>query len=193
MTMTHLAMRVIQDEHQALSAMLRSMTMLLAQARRERQPPPFDVLRAMLFYVDEFPEKLHHTKESALLFPKVRARCPELAPVLDRLDRDHAQGERAIRDLQHALLAYESLGESRRVNFETALDLYLGFYLAHMRTEEQDILPAARAHLDEADWAELDAAFAANRDPMTGHDPDEEFRPLFRKIVMTAPSPVGLG
>jgi hemerythrin-like domain-containing protein len=191
--MTHLAMRVIQDEHQALSAMLRSMTMLLAQARRERQPPPFDVLRAMLFYVDEFPEKLHHTKESALLFPKVRARCPELAPVLDRLDRDHAQGERAIRDLQHALLAYESLGESRRVNFETALDLYLGFYLAHMRTEEQDILPAARAHLDEADWAELDAAFAANRDPMTGHDPDEEFRPLFRKIVMTAPSPVGLG
>jgi hemerythrin-like domain-containing protein len=128
-----------------------------------------------------------------LLFPKVRARCPELAPVLDRLDHDHAQGERAIRDLQHALLAYEVLGETRRVNFETALDLYLGFYLGHMRTEEHDILPAARAHLDEADWAELDAAFAANRDPMTGHDPDEEFRPLFRKIVMTAPSPVGLG
>jgi hypothetical protein len=31
--------------------------------------PPFDVLRAMLFYIDEFPERLHHTKESELLFP----------------------------------------------------------------------------------------------------------------------------
>jgi hemerythrin-like domain-containing protein len=28
----------------------------------------FDVLRAMLFYVDEFPERLHHPKESALLY-----------------------------------------------------------------------------------------------------------------------------
>jgi hemerythrin-like domain-containing protein len=193
MTMTHLALRVIQDEHQALSAMLRSMTMLVAQARREAKPLPFEVLRAMLFYVDEFPEKLHHTKESQLLFPKVRARCPELAPVLDRLDRDHEQGERAIRDLEHALLAFEAMGETRREAFESALDRYQGFYLSHMRTEETEILPAARAHLDDADWAEIDAAFAANRDPMTGHDPDEEYRPLFRKIVMTAPSPVGLG
>jgi hypothetical protein len=39
----------------------------------------------------------------------------------------------------------------------------------------------------------LDAAFAANRDPLTGHDADDVFRPLFRKIVMTAPAPVGLG
>jgi hypothetical protein len=38
-------------------------------------PPPFDVLRAMLFYIDEFPERLHHTKESELLFPKLRAAC----------------------------------------------------------------------------------------------------------------------
>lgn len=40
----------------------------------------------------------------------------------------------------------------------------------------------------------LPAAFAANPDPLTGrHEADETFRPLFRKIVMTAPAPVGLG
>ena len=191
--MRHLTLDVIHDEHQALSAMLRSLSMLLAQARRERAMPDFGVLRAMLFYVDEFPEKRHHTKESELLFPKLRQRAPELGPVLDQLDRDHASGEKSIRDLEHALLAFEVMGEPRRAAFEQAVEQYIAFYLQHMGVEEKDILPTARRVFSEADWQELDAAFAANRDPLTGHEPDEDYRPLFRKIVMTAPAPIGLG
>jgi hemerythrin-like domain-containing protein len=191
--MQPLALRVITDEHQALSAMLTSLSMLVARSRREAKLPPFDVLRAMLFYIDEFPERLHHPKESTLLFPRVRARSPELAGVIDALDRDHAQGERAIRDLEHALLAFEVMGESRRTAFEQALERYQRFYLDHMSIEEREILPAARAHLSADDWKELDAAFAANRDPLTGHPASDEFKPLFHKIVMTAPAPIGLG
>jgi len=118
--MKHFTLDVIRDEHHALSAMLRSLSMLLGQARREGRMPDFDVLRAMLFYIDEFPERLHHTKESALLFPRLRERAPELAEVLDRMDRDHAAGEKAIRDLEHSLLAFEVMGESRRAAFEQA-------------------------------------------------------------------------
>lgn len=191
--MPHTALDVIREEHQALSAMLRSLSMLLAQARREKSLPPFDVLRAMLFYVDEFPEKLHHRKESALLFPRLRERAPELRPVLDRLDQDHAVGETRIRELEHALLAFEVLGESRREAFEQSVDRYIDFYLRHMATEEGEVLPAARRVLGPEDWREIDAAFAANRDPLTGHEPDDEFGPLFRKIVMSTPAPIGLG
>jgi hemerythrin-like domain-containing protein len=191
--MRHLTLDVIQDEHQALSAMLRSLSMLLSQARRQGQLPDFEVLRAMLFYVDEFPERLHHSKESQWLFPRLREKAPELGPVLDKLDRDHATGEKAIRDLEHALLAFEVLGDSRRAAFESAVERYIGFYLEHMATEENELLPAARRCFSEADWAELDAAFAANRDPLTGHEPEEGYRPLFRKILMNAPAPVGLG
>ena len=82
------ALRVIQAEHQALAAMLRSLVMLIDHSRRAGKPPPFDVVRAMLFYIDEFPERLHHPKESDLLFPKVRARRPDLAAVFDSLDED---------------------------------------------------------------------------------------------------------
>ena len=32
------------------------------------------MLRAMLFCVDEFPERLYHSKESQLLFPRIRER-----------------------------------------------------------------------------------------------------------------------
>lgn len=191
--MRHLALDVIRDEHQALAAMLRSLSMLLQQSRREGKLPPFDVLRAMMFYIDEFPERLHHTKESELLFPKVRARAPELAPVLEKLERDHVAGERAIRELEHALLAFEVMGESRREAFEAAAERYIASYLEHMAREEADIIPAAKRLLTEADWAELDAAFAANKDPLTGHEPEDGYRPLFRQIVNSAPAPIGLG
>lgn len=191
--MTHTALNVIHDEHRALAAMLRSMGMLVTQAHREGHDPDFGVLRAMLFYVDEFPERLHHPKESALLFPALRARCPDLASTLDRLEVDHERGEAAIRGLAHALLAWEVLGAPRRQAFVDALARYVDGYLAHMATEESEVLPAARQHLSDADWATLDTAFATNRDPLTGFDADDTFRPLFRKILMTAPAPVGLG
>ena len=191
--MRHLALDVIRDEHQALAAMLRSMALLVAQAQREGHAPDFDVLRAMLFYVDEFPERLHHPKESELLFPALRQRCPALWGTLDRLDADHAHGEAAIRELAHALLAYEVLGAPRRQAFVDALDRFIEGYLNHMAAEEHEVLPAAREHLTEADWAALDAAFAANRDPLTGHPADSVFEPLFKKILMQAPAPIGLG
>lgn len=192
--MRHHAEDVIHEEHQALAAMLQSMSMLVAQAGRDRAAPPFDVLRAMLLYVDEFPEQRHHPKESRLLFPKLRSRVPAIEPVLDRLEREHLDGEHAIRALEHALLAYEVLGEPRRAAFEQALQRYKQSYLEHMATEEREVLPLARRHLSEADWAELDAAFAENRDPLTGkHAPADEFGPLFHRIVMAAPAPIGLG
>jgi hemerythrin-like domain-containing protein len=191
--MRHTTLDVLNEEHQALAAMLRSLSLLLAQARREQRAPNFEVLRAMLLYIDEFPERLHHRKETDLLFPKVRERCPELASVLYRLERDHEAGERSIRALEHALLAYEVLGEPRRERFEHHVEHYTRFYLEHMALEESEILPAARKAFTPEDWAELDAAFATHKDPLTGHEAAPEYRPLFQKILNTAPAPVGLG
>lgn len=190
--MTPATLKILRDEHGALSAVLRSMSMLVADARRRNATPDFHALRAMLFYVDEFPEKLHHKKESSLLFPLLRQRTQEAAPVLDKLDRDHAQGEHAIRELEHLLIGWEMLGEPRRAAFEQALERYVNFYLSHMRVEETEILPLAERALTEDDWRTLDAAFGQHRDALTGREPDAAFRGLFRTIVNTTPAPIGL-
>jgi hemerythrin-like domain-containing protein len=191
--MGHATPNIIRREHGALSAMLRSISLLLAEHRRRGTLPDFSVLRAMLFYVDEFPEKLHHTKESQLLFPKLRARSAEAAAVLDRLDHEHADGERAIRELEHELLGFEMMGEARRERFEQAMTTYIAFYLAHMQIEETVVLPLAERVLTDRDWAELDSAFTQNRDPLAGHDVDGEYRAVFKKILTALPSPLGLG
>ena len=186
-------LQIIRDEHEALSAMLRSMPLLLSQRRPDGAPPDFAALRAMLFYVDEFPEKRHHRKESELLFPKLRARTPISRELLDRLDDDHARGERKIREVEHALLAFEMLGEARRQAFEQAVERYVEFYLAHMASEEREILPLAEKVLTQEDWQDLDEAFSANRDPLTGCEPEPDYGALFTRIVNAVPAPIGLG
>ena len=194
----HPTLQIIRDEHSALSAVLRSIGLLLSEHRRRGTLPDFTVLRAMLFYIDEFPERVHHTKESQLLFPKLRARSGELGEVLDRLDHDHGDSEGAVRELEHELLGLEMMndapdGESRRLRFEQTMQEYIASYLEHIRTEESLVLPLAERVLTQADWKELDAAFMQNRDPLTHREPDDRYRPLFKRILMTLPAPFGLG
>lgn len=192
--MAHESIRIIRDEHAALAAMLRSLDLMVTRGPGDDPEVFFDILRAMLFYVDEFPERLHHPKESKLLFPQVLKLAPETRETIEHLEKDHAHGESAVRELQHLLLAWELIGDSRRVAFEQAAKRYLDFYLEHMRLEESVILPAAQKVLNDADWKELDAAFATNCDPLTGNYPrDPAYDRLFTRIVMRAPSPIGLG
>ena len=192
--MTRESMRIIREEHAALAAMLRSLTMMVDRGPGDAADQYFDVLRAMLFYIDEFPERLHHPKESELLFPKVVRAAPGTGAAVAQLEKDHDRGEGAVRELQHQLLAWELLGNSRRAAFETAARAYVQFYLEHMQLEEKEILPAAERSLNDQDWVELDAAFATNCDPLTGKYPrDPLYDRLFTRIVMIAPEPIGLG
>ncbi len=192
--MKHRSLEIIRDEHSSLAAMLQSMRMLVDRGPGDDSKTFFDVLRAMLFYIDEFPERLHHPKETELLFPIVAAVAPNVDVAIARLDRDHEYTEQAVRELQHLLLGWELMGESRRERFVSTFNSYVNLYLAHMRLEEQEILPAAEKYLTAADWKVLDEAFEQNCDPLTGkYKPDPAYEQLFTRIVMKAPAPIGLG
>ena len=190
----HSALQTIRDEHASLAAMLQSMQLMVQKGPSDNRRQFFDVLRGMLFYIDEFPERLHHPKESNLFFPKVVKLAPKVMGAVDKLERDHMRSEKASRDLQHMLLAWELLGPGRRAAFEEAMGQYIDAYLEHMNLEENVILPEAERCFSEEDWKLLDAAFAENADPLTGqYRPTEAYEKLFTLIVTRAPSPIGLG
>ena len=190
----HSALQTIRDEHASLAAMLQSMRLMVEKGPYDDHRQFFNVLRAMLFYIDEFPERLHHPKESNLLFPKVVKRAPKTMGAVDKLEGDHMRSEKAARDPQHLLLAWELLGPGRRAAFEEAMGQYIDAYLEHMNLEENVILPEAERCFSEEDWRLLDAAFAENADPLTGqYRPAETYERLFTLIVTRAPSPIGLG
>jgi len=191
--MKHEALKIIHEEHRALAALLETLRLLAERLGPVADPRDLSLIRAIFFYIDEFPERLHHAKETSLLFPRLRSRAAEAASVLDTLDEQHARGESAIRELEHLLLAYEQLGERRRKPFIAALNRYVEFYTGHMAIEDTQVMPLAEKRLTEEDWRDLNAAFAENRDPLTGHTPSEEYAALFERIVTMAPAPIGLG
>ena len=61
------ALRVIREEHATITLLLRSLVQLLQRGPsadgEDDSARFFDVLRATLFYLAEFPQKHHHPKE----------------------------------------------------------------------------------------------------------------------------------
>ena len=115
--MSHISITTINEEHDTLGAMLNSVRMMIQRGPAHQPELFFDIMRAMLFYIDEVPEKQHHPKETEVLFPLVAKRSPVSAELIQRLNKEHHKGEASIRDLQHKLLAWEILGDARRPAF----------------------------------------------------------------------------
>jgi hemerythrin-like domain-containing protein len=189
--MTPQTLQIIRQDHAALSWVLRSLLQMVDEGPGDAPLRYFDVMRTMLFYIDEFPERLHHPKESNLLFPKLVRLQPALMPVIQRLEEDHMSGERRVWELQHRLLAWELIGESRRNAFTGPVRTYVQFYLEHMRVEEAELLPVAEALFTPADWDELDAAFATEREPLGSGLRDPHYDRLFSRILRTGARPAG--
>jgi branched-chain amino acid transport system ATP-binding protein len=187
------ALRVIEDEHRSLAAVLHGLLYIVREIRLRGSEPDFELLGAMLYYIDAFPERFHHPKEDAYLFRCLRARDPGSAGLLDRLEGEHREGVRRIADLNEALARYRKEGIEAFGSFAQQVAEFANFHWEHMRAEEQDVLPRARRHLVAADWAEIDTAFADNDDPLLGTSARDNYRQLFRKIVNLAPPPLGVG
>jgi len=187
------AMKVILREHGSIGSVLHGLRFLVQELRARRASPDFGLLRAMVHYIDAFPERLHHPKEDRYLFPRLRERTHEADEALDRLEAQHAQGARLTRDLETSIERYASGGAAAFEPFARLAEEYARFYWNHMREEEEQVLPVALRVLTSADWREIDAAFAQNEDPLAVGEGKEDLRALFHRIAMLAPAPIGLG
>ena len=150
------AIRTIQDEHRTLAAVLHGMLYLVHEIRDGATKPDFNLLGAMIYYIDTVPERFHHPKEDQYLFWLLRIRQPEAAPLLDRLKEEHRVGSEKIRDLEQALTRYQQGGADEFPNFLAAVEAYAAFHWSHMQTEEKLVLPLAEKYLTAGDWDAID-------------------------------------
>jgi hemerythrin-like domain-containing protein len=187
------AMRIIENEHRALSAVLHGLRHHVGEIATMRSVANFELLGAMIYYIDAFPERLHHPKEDAFLFRHLEARYPPARALLDRLRHEHQVGATMVRELEQALLRYQNGGEAEFQVFATAVEAFIAFERNHMRSEELEVFALAQMHLDASDWKAIDTAFAANADPLVGVEVSEQMRELFQRIVNLAPPPLGVG
>lgn len=185
------ALDIIHDEHRALAAMLNGMRTIATGIRDGRLKVDFALYADMIRYMEEVPERLHHPKENAYLFARLRLRTDEANPILARLEAEHQAGHQRIATLRAALQHYQSAGDAGFSGFFAALNDYVADEWQHMNTEEHEVFPLARKHLLAEDWQAIEEAFLANDNPWQGRQ--GEYQALFSKIVNMAPAPVGLG
>jgi hemerythrin-like domain-containing protein len=184
------ALRTIRAEHRSLGAVLHALKATVAAIGDA--PADFPLLWRMLYYIEAYPDRLHHPKEDRELFPRVRLRSPQAAGVVDELERQHRQCESRLDEVRHALGHCEAGVREAVPLVKARVDAFADFYWRHMLMEERELLPFAEEHLTDADWEAVAASFAMNADPMQG-DPEDEFWALLHDIVRRAPAPVGLG
>ena len=62
------ALEIIREEHRTLAAVLHGLKFMVQEIRSGQAPADFDLFRAMVYYIDAYPERLHHPKEEQFLF-----------------------------------------------------------------------------------------------------------------------------
>lgn len=191
--MLNQALAIIHDEHRSLGAVLHALRFLVREMIEKGTKPEFQLLWAMLYYMEAFSERLHDPKEDAYLFARLKARTHEADEVIATLEHQHAESREHVRQLEQALGHLEAGIPGSLEGFAKAAEMHIEEAWQHMALEEKVIIPLAKQHLSPADWVSIAEAFGENGDPRFGSAPDHEFRDLFTKIVNLAPPPIGVG
>ncbi|CAM2191816.1 Hemerythrin domain-containing protein [Paraburkholderia kururiensis] len=183
----HTAVQAIIREHQQLAVVVGGMQRFIELVDAHAQTPDAIVFRAMLYYIREYPEQIHHPKEDCYLFARLRMRTADLDEIIEELEHQHAQGEAKVRELERAFTRYELADEAAFAALRDSVYEYARFFAEHRRLEEELILPAALRFLTHEDWIEIDAAFGANRDPFEGMKTESDLDHLFEMVVKAIP------
>lgn len=172
------ALALLREEHRSLAAVLHA---LLAQIDDAARRPDRALLRAMLYYIEQFPERLHHPKEELHLFARLRERTGECDALIAPLQQQHAAGAEQFSRLRRLLEAGDDAA------FAGAARAFAQEQWQHMSAEETLVLPAASRHLLAEDWREIAQAFEANVDPRL--DASESFDTLAARLLELAGRP----
>lgn len=183
--------RVMEDEHRSLAAVLHALEYLAKPEHRANQDTK--VLWAIIHYLDRYSEKLHHPAEDKFLFSVMKEKTETGKEVIAELERDHAKGEQRIAALTEALKALEVAADNADQLFDKAVQEYANFYWRHMMQEEKIVFPIAKAVLDAGDWDRLEKGFSVNKDPISGGGVVQNMEALLRRIIDIAPPPIGNG
>ncbi len=166
---------MIRDEHRSLGAVLDALLQLLEHDGAAAEPA---LLAAMLGYVEQFPQRLHHPKEEQYLFSALRGRTPECDAVLDELERQHHAATRRF-DAMRGFAARNAWNE-----FAAEVRGFAQEQFAHMGMEENLLLPMASRHLTAGDWKTIAAAFHAHDDPLLGAE--QSFERVASRLLQLA-------
>jgi hemerythrin-like domain-containing protein/nucleotide-binding universal stress UspA family protein len=176
------ALTVIRDEHRSLAAVIHALQAALAQ-HSEGQGADLQLLQAGLFYLEQFPQRVHHPREEQTLFKLLRQRAAQCNEVIDVLEQQHRTGTATFHALRQALADLVADAPQARASFVRTLQAYADHEWSHMAMEEKQVFPLASQYLQASDWVDVATAFEAHTDPFLGTETEQGFSQVFKRLM----------
>ena len=186
------AIETIKQEHSVLAQVLELLRELLRGIAAGHTEPDFRLLSLALYYIDEFPARLHHPKEDRYLFAALHRHTAQFDPLLRRLESEHDRDRETIADLHRLFVFYQAGAPEALDAFRAAIENYAAMLYEHMRSEE-GLLAACGEHVTDEEWRAIAEAFARDDDPVFGSEPRHEFAVLRHRIANMLPRKMRLG
>lgn len=173
----------IKAEHRALARVIGAMQALVARWRTPGANPDVGLFEAMLHYIEDVPDRLHHPKEDEVLFPAIALRSRQGSDLIAQLQSEHARCAPMLAATRAALRRLSLQEPNALEGLATAVEEFGDFYWWHLHREEEQLLPIAYAALSASDWREIAAAFDSNVDPLFGSQRAAQYRSLYERII----------
>jgi hypothetical protein len=164
--MLNTALTIILDEHRSMAAVTHGLRFLVREMREKGSEPDSKLLWAMLYYIDTFPQKLHHPKEEAYLFRRLKMRTRAADQAILKLEEQHRSGVEHVKALEMALGRYEAGAPGGPRDFHGRCgDLRRRDRGAHGAGGKRADSPLAKQHLLAEDWVEIAQRLRRERRP----------------------------
>lgn len=177
------AVQLIHQDHVNLDKVLTVLLEVGGDLPEQRSEDALSVLNDCVYYIEVFPERFHHPKEETILFPFVRRKRPDLAPVLNELETQHESGRKAIEEMAESLRKLASDWDGNREAFQEQVRSYVKLQREHMSVEEREILKPVEASLSSVDMNTINRAYGVTTDPLFGENLATGFEALLKRIT----------
>lgn len=171
-----------------LSQEHRNIEKLLAILERELEVfdqgdrPDYEVVSAIISYFEVYTELYHHPQEDKV-FAKLGERDPIAAAKVGDLAREHAKGSERLRAVARTVQYTLADGEMLRKDVDAIVRDFVAHERQHIAMEDRHLFPAALKVLTARDWAEIESAVTAHKDPLFSDAAEVRFDELREHIL----------
>jgi len=141
--------------------------------------PDYSLMRSIIVYIQEYPEKIHHPLED-MIFSILIERVDDLEFVQE-LIAEHTQLEVVTRRLRESLESLSN-GMVSMEDLEQQLSEFLVGQRQHIYLEEAEVYPLVQSVLTKEDWKRLDSAVPVLDEPLFGRRTRQDYERLYREI-----------
>jgi len=144
--------------------------------------PDYPLLRNIMQYITQYPDRYHHPKED-LIFAQLVRREPEIRVDVEALLKEHVSLRVAGLEFECSLRTTNIDSVNVREGLAAAGFAYIRALREHMLIEEGILFPIAMEVLTKEDWKLIEEQVDTFEDPLFGSVIADEYQRLYSVII----------